>query len=66
LLMQGEPNRIDPGKWRPLIMSFQKYYGLAPEELHGSRLGTVPEELYRSPESLGARSHASQLEGSER
>jgi flavin reductase (DIM6/NTAB) family NADH-FMN oxidoreductase RutF len=50
LLMQGEPNRIDPGKWRPLIMSFQKYYGLAPEELHGSRLGTVPEELYRSPE----------------
>lgn len=29
ILMAGERNRIDPDKWRPLIMSFQQFYGLA-------------------------------------
>ena len=28
IMMEGEPNRIDPDKWRPLIMSFQQFYGL--------------------------------------
>ncbi|HYM34929.1 MAG TPA: flavin reductase family protein, partial [Steroidobacteraceae bacterium] len=28
ILASGEKNRIDPDKWRPLIMSFQKFYGL--------------------------------------
>lgn len=28
ILMQGALNRIDPDKWRPLIMSFQQFYGL--------------------------------------
>ncbi len=55
LLVPGQPNRIDPGRWRPLIMSFQKFYGLKAEELHGSRLSSVPEEAYRSPESIGAK-----------
>jgi flavin reductase (DIM6/NTAB) family NADH-FMN oxidoreductase RutF len=50
LLLDGKPNHIDPDKWRPLIMSFQKFYGLAPGELHPSRLGQVPEKLYRSPD----------------
>ncbi|SCO42558.1 uncharacterized protein FFNC_08590 [Fusarium fujikuroi] len=30
LRMEGYANRIDPDRWRPLIMSFQEFYGLAP------------------------------------
>lgn len=44
--MDGVENRIDPDKWRPLIMSFQKFYGLGPQ-LHESTLATIPEEMYR-------------------
>jgi flavin reductase (DIM6/NTAB) family NADH-FMN oxidoreductase RutF len=44
--MDGVENRIDPDKWRPLIMSFQKFYGLGPQ-LHESTLATIPEEKYR-------------------
>lgn len=50
LLMDEHPNRIDPDKWRPLIMSFQKFYGLADGQIHPSFLGEIPEELYRSPD----------------
>jgi flavin reductase (DIM6/NTAB) family NADH-FMN oxidoreductase RutF len=50
----GEANRIDPDKWRPLILSFQEFYGLGPK-VHSSRLGTVPEALYRSPDIERAR-----------
>lgn len=49
LLMKGHDNRIDPDKWRPLIMSFQKFYGLG-DELHYSTLAEIPEELYRTPD----------------
>ena len=52
--MDGEPNRIDPDKWRPLILSFQEFYGLGPK-LRASRLGTVPEALYRGPDIERAR-----------
>ena len=50
ILLEGHSNRVDPDKWRPLIMSFQHFYGL------GSRIGTstlakIPEDLYRSPET---------------
>jgi flavin reductase (DIM6/NTAB) family NADH-FMN oxidoreductase RutF len=51
IVMEGFPNRIDPDKWRPLIMSFQEYYGLG-EKLHSSTLGGIPERLYRTPEML--------------
>lgn len=54
LLMNGEVNRIDPDKWRPLIMSFQQFYGLGPQ-LQASTLGQVPESLYRSPDVDRAR-----------
>lgn len=40
------PNRIDPLRWRPLIMSFQKFFGLT-DQVHPSRLATVDEEWYR-------------------
>ncbi len=49
VLMAGEPNRIDPDKWRPLVMSFQQFYGLAPGKLHHSQLGEIPEQAYRPP-----------------
>lgn len=56
LVMEGHANRIDPDKWRPLIMSFQKFYGLAEGQVHGSRLSEIPEEAYRSPDVDRARS----------
>lgn len=55
ILVNGEPNRIDPDKWRPLIMSFQKFYGLGPGQLHASTLADIPEALYRSPDVDRAR-----------
>ncbi|PFH19488.1 flavin reductase family protein [Burkholderia sp. JKS000303] len=48
LLMDGHPDRVDPDKWSPLIMSFQKFYGLAPHQVHPSRLAEIPERAYRS------------------
>ena len=49
VLMDGAPNRIDPDRWRPLIMSFQRFYGLG-DELAASRLARIPEAMYRSPD----------------
>ena len=49
ILMEGMPNRVDPNKWRPLIMSFQRYYGLG-DEVHESTLAKIPEDLYRMPD----------------
>ncbi len=39
-------DRIDPDRWRPLIMVFQRFYGLT-AEVHPSRLATIDEEWYR-------------------
>jgi len=55
ILRDGERNRIDPDKWRPLIMSFQKFYGLADGPVHPSTLAQVPEAMYRSPDVDTAR-----------
>jgi flavin reductase (DIM6/NTAB) family NADH-FMN oxidoreductase RutF len=46
LRVPGRPDRVDPDAWRPLIMSFQRFYGLG-GELHPSRLATIDEEAYR-------------------
>jgi hypothetical protein len=54
ILMDDVANRIDPDKWRPLILSFQEFYGLGPK-VHPSRLGTIPEALYRGPDIDRAR-----------
>jgi flavin reductase (DIM6/NTAB) family NADH-FMN oxidoreductase RutF len=43
----GSENRIDPDRWRPLIMSFQRFYALGPE-LRPSRLASIPEDAYRT------------------
>ncbi len=55
IVMDGHPNRVDPDRWRPLIMSFQKFYGLAREQLHPSALASIPEAMYRSPDVDRAR-----------
>jgi len=44
--LPGTENRIDPDAWRPLIMSFQHFYGLG-DRLHPSRLASIDEEWYR-------------------
>jgi hypothetical protein len=54
ILVDGERNRIDPDKWRPLIMSFQNFYGLGPQ-LHESTLAQISESLYRGPDIARAR-----------
>jgi flavin reductase (DIM6/NTAB) family NADH-FMN oxidoreductase RutF len=54
ILMHGERDRVDPNKWRPLIMSFQQFYGLG-SKLHPSTLGQVPEALYRGPDIVRGR-----------
>jgi flavin reductase (DIM6/NTAB) family NADH-FMN oxidoreductase RutF len=58
ILMDGLSNRVDPDKWRPLIMSFQRYYGVG-EEVHESTLAKIPEEIYRMPDI--ARSRTAEL-----
>ena len=47
ILVEGSSDHVDPDKWRPLIMSFQQFYGLG-EKLHPSALASVPEHLYRT------------------
>lgn len=49
IIMDGNPNRVDPDKWRPLIMSFQQFYGLG-EQVHTSKLSSIAEHLYLSPD----------------
>ena len=44
--LPGTANRIDPTRWRPLIMSFQHFFGLG-DAVHPSRLAEIPEESYR-------------------
>ena len=55
LLMEGHENRIDPAKWQPLIMNFQKLYGVSNTELVPSRLAQIDEALYRMPDVDRAR-----------
>ncbi|WP_206789940.1 flavin reductase family protein [Amycolatopsis sp. MtRt-6] len=52
--MAGSEDRIDPDAWRPLIMSFQKFYGLS-SQVHPSALAGIPERLYRGPDIERAR-----------
>lgn len=46
LRLAGHANRIDPDRWRPMIMSFQELYGLGPKSTE-SKLATIDEERYR-------------------
>jgi flavin reductase (DIM6/NTAB) family NADH-FMN oxidoreductase RutF len=44
--LPGHRHRIDPDRWRPLIMSFQQFYGLG-DRVQPSTLAEIPEESYR-------------------
>jgi flavin reductase (DIM6/NTAB) family NADH-FMN oxidoreductase RutF len=44
--MTGYSDRIDPRKWRPLIMNFCEFFGLG-DVVHSSRLAEIPESAYR-------------------
>jgi flavin reductase (DIM6/NTAB) family NADH-FMN oxidoreductase RutF len=46
ILVPGTENRVDPDKWRPLIMSFCQFYGLG-ERISYSTLAEIPEAAYR-------------------
>lgn len=52
--MDGHADRIDPDRWRPLIMSFTQFYGLG-DKVHHSTLAEIPESAYRA---RPAASHA--------
>jgi len=53
VLLDGYRNRIDPDKWRPLIMSFQQFYGLS-GRLSQSKLATINEDCYRNSDAIPA------------
>ena len=52
--LAGTDDHIDPDAWRPLIMSFQKFYGLG-AQVHSSALARIPEGMYRGPDIERAR-----------
>ena len=54
ILMAGHENRVDPDAWRPLIMSFQRFYGLG-GSAGPSALASIPEAMYRGPDIERAR-----------
>jgi flavin reductase (DIM6/NTAB) family NADH-FMN oxidoreductase RutF len=45
ILIEGNHNWVDPNKWKPLMMSFQKFYGFG-KEINYSRLSNIPEAFY--------------------
>jgi flavin reductase (DIM6/NTAB) family NADH-FMN oxidoreductase RutF len=51
LIADGTSDHVDPDRWRPLIMSFCRFYGLS-EEVHGSTLAEIPEQAYRPAISM--------------
>lgn len=54
ILLPGEDDRVDPDRWRPLIMNFCRYYGTGPE-LRPSTLAEIPEHSYRPASRLRLR-----------
>ncbi|HEX2078550.1 MAG TPA: flavin reductase family protein [Longimicrobium sp.] len=59
LRVPGHTDRIDPARWRPLLMSFQRFFGMG-DEVHPSRLAEIPEAAYR-PRPLSPAVLATQM-----
>lgn len=57
ILAEGKSDHVDPDKWRPLIMSFQQFYGLG-HQVQSSKLAEVSEQLYRTRDTELARADA--------
>jgi flavin reductase (DIM6/NTAB) family NADH-FMN oxidoreductase RutF len=53
LLIAGKANHVNSDLWKPLIMSFAHFYGLADGRIVPSTLAEIPEELYRPAEHMG-------------
>ncbi|MNF13484.1 hypothetical protein D3C80_2153500 [compost metagenome] len=53
-IQKANPDKVDPDKWRPLIMSFQEFYGLG-ERVHESDLAKIDEQLYQTHDREVAR-----------
>ena len=47
ILRSDDINHVDPDKWRPLMMSFQEFYGFG-TKVAPSALAQIPERLYES------------------
>lgn len=47
ILRPDDINHIDPDKWRPLMMSFQEFYGFG-TKIAPSALAKIPERLYKT------------------
>lgn len=45
IIMDNNPNRVDPDKWKPLVMSFQEFYTLG-NKVHHSTLAEISESSY--------------------
>jgi flavin reductase (DIM6/NTAB) family NADH-FMN oxidoreductase RutF len=58
LLLDGFKDRIDPEKWRPLLMNFCHFFGLGPK-IHPSRLAEIPESAYRPAAQVASAAVAS-------
>lgn len=54
ILRPGTTDRVDPDRWRPLVMSFCEFYGLG-DRLQPSRLAEIPESMYRFPRPAAVR-----------
>lgn len=54
--MAGHADRIDPERWRPLIMNFCQFFGLG-SMVHPSTLAEIPESAYR-PRRHGSEENA--------
>jgi flavin reductase (DIM6/NTAB) family NADH-FMN oxidoreductase RutF len=55
ILMPGNSNRVDPDAWRPLIMSFCRYYGLGPELVESELAPASPKSSTAAPISTEPR-----------
>ncbi|HTE33302.1 MAG TPA: flavin reductase family protein [Chryseolinea sp.] len=55
ILKDDSTDHVDPNKWRPLIMSFQEFYGLG-SRIRPSSLAGIPERHYRTPDTERAYS----------
>lgn len=64
LRLPGHSNRIDPDGWRPMIMSFQELYGLAPKKT-ASTLASIDKEKYRGLTQTDPVASADVLDGVE-
>jgi flavin reductase (DIM6/NTAB) family NADH-FMN oxidoreductase RutF len=58
ILVDGDNNRVDPGKWRPLVMNLHRYCGLSSAEVSRSRQSELSEMQLAAPDIKRARENS--------